>query len=70
MARSDNLSTVKWLKSSLSNGQGVCVEVAEIGDEIAVRDSKNPNGPHLRFARSEIAAWIAGCKAGEFDDLT
>jgi hypothetical protein len=34
---------------------------------IAVRDSKNPDGPVLRFTRGEFDAWVDGAKKGEFD---
>lgn len=60
-----------WRKSSFSGSNGECVETATVSDgTIAVRNSNNPEAGTLRFRRSEIAAWIAGCKAGEFDDLT
>jgi hypothetical protein len=36
---------------------------------VAVRDSKKPNGSILVFTRAEVAAWLNGAKAGEFDDL-
>ncbi len=41
-----------WRKSShsASNG-GACVELAELGDTIAVRDSKHPHRPHLTLTR-------------------
>lgn len=58
-----------WRKSSFSQGQGACVELADLGDGVAVRDSKDPGGPVLRFTRAELAAFLAGAKAGEFDDL-
>lgn len=58
-----------WRKSSFSNN-GECVELADFGDGIGVRDSKDPDGAHLQFTRSELAAFIEGVKAGEFDDLT
>lgn len=34
-----------------------------------VRDSKHPDAGYLVFTRAEMAAWISGVKAGEFDDL-
>ncbi|MEM8926347.1 MAG: DUF397 domain-containing protein [Actinomycetota bacterium] len=63
--------TLRWRKSSFSaNGGANCVEVARVDDEIAVRNSNDPDGPVLRFTGSELAAFVAGCGAGEFDDLT
>ncbi|MEV0593828.1 DUF397 domain-containing protein [Nonomuraea cavernae] len=57
-----------WRKSRLSNASGDCVEIASLPDGgVAVRDSKNPQGPHLRFSASEWGAFIGGAKAGEFD---
>ena len=40
---------LRWRKSSYSgNGGGNCVEVASnLPDGVAVRDSKNPDGPRL-----------------------
>jgi hypothetical protein len=64
------LSGATWRKSSISNSQGACVELAKVGtDEFAVRNSRNPNGPALIYTRAEIAALIEGVKLGEFDDL-
>jgi Domain of unknown function (DUF397) len=64
------LSGAMWRKSSISNSQGACVELAKVGtDEFAVRNSRNPNGPALIYTQAEIAALIEGVKLGEFDDL-
>ncbi len=61
-----DLSTARWRKSSLSNGQAECVEVADLdGGHRAVRDSKHPTGPALVVAPSAWAAFIAGVRAGE-----
>jgi hypothetical protein len=58
----------EWSKSSLSFSNGNCVEVASLnGGEIGVRDSKNPEGPVLRFTRDEWHAFIGGVRGGEFD---
>ena len=35
-------------------------------DEIAVRDSKNPEGVQLRFSQEEWHAFVHGLRAGEF----
>ena len=49
-----------WRKSSYSgNGGGNCVEVARsLPGVVAVRDSKNPDGPILTFSRDEWASFI------------
>jgi hypothetical protein len=62
-----DLSTAVWHKSSRSGNDGGCVEVAEIGDAVAVRDSKDAGGPALVFTREEWTAFVAGAAAGEFD---
>ena len=48
---STDLPSALWRKSSYSNGQANCVEVALGGERtaVAVRDSKAPNGPALFF---------------------
>ncbi len=57
----------QWKKSTRS-GNTNCVEVADEPDgSRLVRDSKDPNGPTLRFTPSEWTAFIGGVKAGEFD---
>jgi hypothetical protein len=57
-----------FIKSSYSNGQAECVEVAKTTDGgRAVRDSKDPSGPVHFFTSGEWAAFINGAKAGEFD---
>jgi hypothetical protein len=64
------LYDARWRKSSVSNSQGACVEMARLSDgEFAVRNSRNPEGPALIYTQAEIAALIEGVKQGEFDDL-
>ena len=62
----NSLQQPAWRKSTAST-QGDCVEVALVGGQILVRDSKDPDGPRLCFAATEWAAFISGAKAGEFD---
>lgn len=59
-----------WRKSSYSGANGDCVELAVDDGLIAVRHSKEPEQGILMYTRAELDAFIKGCKAGEFDDLT
>lgn len=64
------LHGVVWQKSEQSNSQGSCVEFARLpGGDVAVRNSRHPEGPALVYTRAEIAAMLHGAKAGEFDHL-
>lgn len=47
--------------------KGNCVEVAATGDQVAVRDSKNPTRVPLLFSYDEWTAFVKGVRAGEFD---
>lgn len=59
-----------WFKAARSNSQGNCVEVAELPDgDVAMRNSRHPNGPVLIYTRPEIEALILGAKDGDFDNL-
>lgn len=65
-----DLADVSWRKSSRSGAVGNCVEVAKLTNgEIAVRNSRFPDGPALVYTPAEIAAFVAGAKDGEFDDI-
>jgi hypothetical protein len=52
-----------WRKSTHSgNGGNSCVEVATVDQVIAVRDSKDPDGPRLRFSPAAWNTFTAGIK--------
>lgn len=64
------LQDVPWQKSSSSNREGNCVEFAALPTgEIAVRNSRDPQGPALIYTRAEIAALVQGARDGDFDNL-
>jgi hypothetical protein len=49
-------TAIRWRKSSLSDGQDTCVELAHTSE--AVRDSKNPAGPTLTVSTRALVAAI------------
>lgn len=66
--RSSDLPHATWRKSSYSNDgvDGNCVEIAELSDQIALRDSKHPAGPVLEFPRHEWRAFLSSARTGQF----
>ncbi|MYU48117.1 DUF397 domain-containing protein [Streptomyces sp. SID7803] len=65
------LRGVVWQKSRHSNSQGSCVEFAKLpdGGDVAMRNSRHPDGPALVYTPAEIEALLLGVKDGEFDHL-
>ncbi len=61
-----DLTGAKWFKSSKSTNNGQCVEVAFVGGQVAVRDSKNPAAAALVFSAAEWTAFVGGVADGEF----
>ena len=59
-----------WVKSSLSFANGNCVEVASLPDgTIGLRNSRDSEGPVLRFTPDEWHAFLGGAQKGEFDSF-
>jgi Domain of unknown function (DUF397) len=56
----------EWRRSTACSAT-TCVEVATIGDTIAIRDSKDPESPILSYSRRDWQAFISRVKRGEFD---
>ena len=64
------LAGARWRKSVRSSAQGNCIELAKLaGAEVAIRNSRHPQGPALIFTDAELDAFLGGVKDGEFDDL-
>ncbi|MER6303952.1 DUF397 domain-containing protein [Kitasatospora sp. NPDC001539] len=60
------VSAQGWRKSSYSAQASECVEIGDVSTGgIAVRDSKDPNGPALAFPADAWTAFVAAVKADE-----
>lgn len=65
---SQDLRRAEWRTSTYSANGSTCVEVAvNLPGVVAVRDSKDREGPMLAFTPDEWRAFVAGTKAGKFD---
>lgn len=64
-----DVTGAEWRKSSHSSGNGgQCLEVAQnLPGAVAVRDSKDPDGPKLMFSRAVWRAFTAAVQDGELD---
>jgi hypothetical protein len=60
------LGGAAWRKSSYRGSDGgECVEVAAIPNHrVAIRDSKNPEGPALLLSPTAFAAFVSAASAG------
>jgi len=54
-----DLSRAQWKKSSYSGNSGNCVEVAQLAQVVAVRDSKDPEESILILAQDGWRRFIA-----------
>jgi Domain of unknown function (DUF397) len=66
-AHHPDLAPAQWRKCTRSSSTGQnCVEVAtNLPGLIAIRDSKNPDGPNLIFTPGEWAAFTQKVKDGD-----
>lgn len=51
-------SSLIWRNSSYTTRRQSCVEVAAVADAVAVRDSKDPEGPVLLVPRTVFARFV------------
>jgi hypothetical protein len=66
--KASGLAGAAWMKSKRSGPTGGnCVEVAFLaGGDVAMRNSRQPDGPALIFTPAEWDAFIGGARDGEF----
>jgi Domain of unknown function (DUF397) len=69
MSSTPDHQRLRWVKSTYSGGEGQCIEWApdhaRATDEFLVRDSKDPNGPHLTLTREGFAGLVEFAKTHE-----
>jgi hypothetical protein len=59
---------IAWRKSSYSSSAGGnCVEIADLAQHVAVRDSKDPDGPYLTVIRGAWQAFSRDIRSGKHD---
>lgn len=65
------LPPITWQKSRRSNPSGNCVELAKLPDGagVAVRNSRDPDGPVLVYTVDEIKAFLLGAVDGDFNNF-
>ena len=62
------MTTLNWKTSTRSGSTGNCVEVADnLKAVVAVRDSKDQQGPVLSFGAGQWAGFVRGIKGGNFN---
>ena len=60
-----DLTRANWRKSTYSaNGGNTCVEVGNVVRAVAVRDSKDPDGPRLAFTAGRWQEFTRRVKNG------
>jgi hypothetical protein len=63
-----DLARAQWRRSSYSGNTGNCVEVADLGNEVAVRDSKDPSGSVLVVSRYQWQRFMRWTAQRKFSD--
>jgi Domain of unknown function (DUF397) len=59
-----DLAYARWRKSSYSGGANDCVEVAELSEHAALRDSKDISRGPLLFPKAAMRALVGGITSG------
>lgn len=62
-----DLASAQWFKSTHSNPDRACVEIAHLAHgHVGVRDSKDSTSPALIFTPSEWDTFLTSTSTGEF----
>jgi uncharacterized protein DUF397 len=67
VARPGRNPAVIWRKSRATETSGSCVEIAQLGQSILVRDSKDAAGPVLALTLAQWRGLLARIRNGELD---
>ena len=66
MSSTPDPQPIRWVKSTYRGGEGQCIEWApghaRATGEFLVRDSKDPDGPHLALTRDGFAGLVEFAK--------
>ena len=57
---------LKWIRSTRCDSSA-CVEVARLGEEVAVRQSDQTRDSAIAFSAASWQAFVAAVKAGDLD---
>lgn len=60
---------LNWRRAKRSMNGGNCVEVASTIGIVAIRDSKDPRGPILRYTPDSWRSFLGEARTGNFDTL-
>jgi hypothetical protein len=58
-----------WRKSTYSATKGDCVELADDGELVHVRNSNHPERGVVALPAAAVAAFVAACATGDLDGL-
>ena len=63
----DDLPRLNWRKAKRSMSNGNCAEVALAAGTVAIRDSKDPHGPVLRYSPDSWRSFLYAARTGAYD---
>lgn len=66
----DRPEILNWRKARRSMNDGNCVEVAAATGKVAIRDTKNLQGPVLRYSVASWRSFLIAVGRGDFDGFS